>query len=228
MTGQLSIMDWMPEAVPPSAEEGLKLVQCKRSDPRYQAIRDRHYIPNHGAVGQQLHYLIYLDGECVGIISGGAAAYAVKSRDDYFGINKDNRNTALNGIIDNTVFRLEKHIPNLGMQILSRWRKQIVIDWEREYNVRPCGFETFIIENERRKGAMYKADNWEYVGETAGSTKLHQHGVNKKSVRLETEKKLVFCKWIKGGTLPEEYKATWNLSNQQCEGQITLFEELAT
>lgn len=49
----------------------IQLVPCKRSCPAYQDIRNRHYIPNHGAIGQQLHYLIYLDNEIVGIISGG-------------------------------------------------------------------------------------------------------------------------------------------------------------
>lgn len=49
----------------------IKLEQVKRSNLLYQQIRDRHYIPNHGAVGQQIHYLILLDSECVGIISGG-------------------------------------------------------------------------------------------------------------------------------------------------------------
>lgn len=118
----------------------ITLTACKRSDPRYQEIRDRHYVPNNGAVGQQLHYLILLDKEVVGIISGGSAAYAVGCRDEYFGITKDNRKVALNGIIDNTVFRLEKNLPNLGTQILATWRKQAAKDWEKKYGVKVAGF----------------------------------------------------------------------------------------
>lgn len=38
-----------------------ELIRCKRSDPRYQEIRNRHYIPNHGTFGQQMHYLIALN-----------------------------------------------------------------------------------------------------------------------------------------------------------------------
>ena len=161
---------------------------------------------------------------CRNYIRGGAA-YAVKARDDFFGITKDNRNAALNGIIDNTVFRLEKNIPNLGTQILSMWRRQVAIDWEQKYNVKPCGFETFIIENDRRKGSMYKADNWTFVGETQGNTKFHKHGIAKQFVRREVEKKLVFCKWIKHGTLPDHYEATWNLGGQ-CKGQMSIFDYL--
>lgn len=202
----------------------VRLQRVKRSNPLYQEIRSRHYIPNKGAIGQQIHYLIYLDGEVVGIISGGSAAYAVSSRDDYFGITKENRKVALNGIIDNTVFRLEKNLPNLGSQILSIWRKKVADDWESQYGVPAAGFETFIIEKENRKGAMYKADNWEFVGETKGSTKEHSHGIGNTFERKNTEKKLVFCKKIKGKKLPTEYFATWN-KRGVVKNQINLFEQ---
>jgi len=192
------------------ASYNILLMRCKRSDPYYQAIRDRHYIPNNGAIGQQLHYLIYVDYEIAGIISGGSAAFATKARDEFFGINKDNRTVALNGIIDNTVFRLEKNLPNLGTQILAKWRKVVAQDWEAKYRIKPCGFETFIIENENRKGALYKADNWTFVGETSGSTKMHLHGITNAFERQKNVKKLVFCKWIKGRELPLEYQSTWN------------------
>lgn len=202
---------------------GIKLLRCTRANPIYQEFRDRHYVPNNGAVGQQIHYLIMVDGEWVGIISGGSAAYAVRCRDEYFGINKENRATALNGIVDNTVFRLEKNVPNLGTQILSMWRKKIQVDWERTYGVKVAGFETFVIENDRRKGSMYKADNWTFVGETQGGTKFHQHGVEKSFERGNVAKKLVFCKWIKGGRLPLYYESSWSL-NGQCRGQMTINE----
>src|SRR5260370_5325240 len=48
---------------------------CKRADRPYKDIRDRHYIPNAGACGQQIHFLIRYKNEIVGIISGGSAAY---------------------------------------------------------------------------------------------------------------------------------------------------------
>ena len=202
----------------------IRLEQCKRSNYLYQEIRSRHYIPNHGAVGQQLHYLIFLEKECVGIISGGSAAYAVGCRDNFFGITKENRVVALNGIIDNTVFRLEKNLPNLGTQILKIWRNKVVEDWYLKYGVQVAGFETFIIENDRRKGAMYKADNWTFCGETSGSTKFHQHGVEKQFIRVETGKKLVFCKWTRGGVLPVKYVPSWNLPHGVIKGQMSLFD----
>ena len=200
-----------------------RLVEVKRTNPIYQEMRSRHYVPNYGAVGQQIHYLIYVDRDVVGIISGGSAAYAVRSRDEYFGITKDNRRVALNGIVDNTVFRLEKNLPNLGTQVLAVWRRQVAKDWESRYGVKVAGFETFIVEESYRKGAMYKADNWDFVGRTEGSTKFHRHGVEKHFERRETESKLVFCKRVKGVNLPTEYYAVWNRPNV-LRNQISLFD----
>lgn len=207
----------------------IRLDKCKRSSIEYQEIRSRHYIPNNGAVGQQLHYIVKIsDGggyRTVGIISAGSAAYAVGSRDRFFGINKENRQIALNSIVDNTVFRLEERIPNLGTQVLAMWRKRVQKDWFDTYGVKVAGFETFIIESEQRKGAMYKADNWSFVGQTDGSTKFHKHGVDKQFERRETCKKLVFCKWVKGGQLATEYYPSWN-NPGIVKGQISMFDIL--
>ncbi len=191
----------------------LTLLKCKRTDLNYQAIRDRHYVPNKGCHGQQIHYLIYLDGTVIGIISGASAVYAVKARDEYFGLNKDNKKVALNSIINNVVFRLEYHEKNLGTQILSMWRKQIATDWELRYGVKVHGFETFIVEEDTRKGSMYKADNWIFLGETAGSTKSH-NGLNNKSERHITSKKLIFAIKIPKTKLCEAYTPTWNLKKR--------------
>lgn len=202
--------------------ERIRLERVRKNDIRYQEVRSRHYVENHGAVGQQIHYLIWIDHKICGIISGGSAAYAVRCRDDFFGITKENRNVALNGIVDNTVFRLERNEPNLGTQILASWRRRIAADWWDTYGVRVAGFETFVVEEPHRKGKIYLADNWEFVGWTEGSTKFHQHGITKEFLRIQTGKKLVFCKRVKGVPLPEKYVATWNLRRGVMRGQMSL------
>lgn len=201
----------------------IELLRCKSSCDDYQKIRNRHYVPNHGAVGQQLHYLILMDNDVIGIISAGSAVYSVKCRDEFFGISTNNRCVSLNGIVDNTVFRLERNLPNLGTQILKLWRNRVCVDWERKYGVPVAGFETFVIGNDRRKGALYKADNWVFVGETAGSAKAHDKGIENKQYRVETEKKLVFCKRINGVELPTEYYSTWRTPNM-AKGQLSIFD----
>lgn len=155
-----------------------------------------------------MHYLIMLDEDVIGIISGASAVYAVRSRDEYFGLTKENKKVALNCIVNNTVFRLEKRLPNLATQVLAMWRRQVAKDWEDRYGVAVHGFETFVIENDTRKGTVYKADNWDYIGETSGSTKTHK-GMETKHERKSTVKKLIFVKKVKGTELCREYHATW-------------------
>jgi hypothetical protein len=190
------------------------LVMCKRTHPEYQEIRNRHYVENRGCHGQQLHYLIKLNGETVGIISGASSVWAVKSRDEYFKLNKENKPKGLPSIINNVVFRLEKNEKNLATKVLAIWRKQIAKDWQERYNVIVHGFETFVVENDYRKGTIYKADNWDFLGETAGSTKKH-NGLANKSERVATCKKLIFAKKIKGTSLSTEYTPTWNIKKSK-------------
>ena len=186
---------------------------CKRSNEKYQSIRDRHYIPNNGCHGQQIHFLVKLNDEVVGIISGASSVYGVKDRDNFFNF-PDDRETInsyyLPAIISNNVFRLETHKRNLGTMVLKLWRESIKFLWEKAYQVPVIGFETFIIENDRRKGAMYKADNWSFVGETVGSTKSH-NGLENPAVRKKTCPKLIYCRWEDmDEKVPQvEYQSSW-------------------
>jgi hypothetical protein len=174
----------------------VELIKVKRTDKDYQEIRDRHYVPNHGCIGRQLHYNILEDGKTIGIISGASAIWASEYRDKYFKITKDNRKERINKIIDNVVFRLEDNVKNLGTQILSQWRKQVKEDWEKRYNDNVIGYETFIF-GDGRFGSMYKADNWDYAGMTKGNTKLHKHGAYNGTERVTTNQKMIFCKLLK-------------------------------
>ena len=154
-----------------------------------------------GHHGQQVHFLIWYKGKNVGAISGGSSVYGTKVRDTFFGISKNNREQTLNGVIDNTLFRLEysfdrnacvygeedtkkrkclnpDHNHNLATQVLALWRRNVVEYWEYLYGVKPFGFETFVEQadiperpGKQRLGRMYLADNWVFAGETQGSTK---------------------------------------------------------
>lgn len=194
-------------------KEEVVLEVCLRTDPRYVEFRNRHYIPNRGCHGQQIHFLVYYKGDHVGIISGASSVYAVVARDKFFDIPKGDKEAKqkryLPAIINNTVFRLECHEKNLGTRVLSKFRKVAARLWKQLYGVDVIGFETFVIENERRKGSMYKADNWTYLGETKGSTKVHS-GLLNKSSRVKTEVKLIFAFKCQKTKLPTtDYISSW-------------------
>ena len=123
-----------------------------------------------GHHGQQIHLLIWYKGQNVGAISGGSAVYAVRCRDEFFGMTKNNREQVINGIIDNTLFRLESSERNLASRVVALWRKTVVGYWEYLYGVKPFGFETFVqaadLGDGDTTGGLYRADNWTFVGET--------------------------------------------------------------
>lgn len=195
--------------------QDVSLEVVRRTDPRYQEIRNRHYVENNGTHGQQLHYLIHYGGEVVGIISGASSVYGVAARDEFFGIpkNKDAKQKLyLPAIINNTVFRLEEHHTNLATKTLALWRKVVAAMWEDIYEVRVIGFETFVVENDRRKGALYKADNWEFLGETKGNTKAHKSGgLTAQHTRQSVDKKLIYAKWNSRRpiTPTQRYESSW-------------------
>jgi hypothetical protein len=163
---------------------------------KYKEIRARHYVPDHGSQGRQLHYLIYGDAQIVGIISGGSSTFSVKAVDEFFGLDMAKRFDIWTGeaadktgfrpdllgtVINNTVFRLEYHEHKLASRVLKMWRERITADWENSYGITNVesmfdttlmlpgvmGFETFIVPNEHRTGACYQADRWKEVGKTA-------------------------------------------------------------
>ena len=186
----------------------ITLEVCSRSDERYLSYRNRHYIPNRGCHGQQIHFLIYYKGEQVGIISGASSVYAIKQK------------RYLPAIINNVVFRLEHHEKNLGTRILSKFRKVSALLWKRLYGVDVIGFETFVIENDRRKGALYKADNWAYLGETKGNTKTHDvssksAGLTTTHKRRATEIKLIFGIKTKNKIPTSDYVSSWRASTPE-------------
>jgi len=174
-------------------------------DSRYKDIRDRHYIPNKGCIGQQIHFLIHYHNRIAGIISGASPVYCVKDRDDFFGIPQDStkRQTLyLPTIVGNNVFRLEYHAKNLGTMCLSLWRKAMIDLFGYVYGVQIMGYETFIIEKDDRKGSMYKADNWIYVGETKGDSRVLSGSANGviiddsgRIARNKTEPKMIYCRF---------------------------------
>jgi hypothetical protein len=204
------------EPLPRAEKEIVRLELVRRTDPVYKQYRNNHYIPDRGLVGQQLQYLIFYRKEVVGVIGGASSAFTSQSRDKYWELStdKDEKNCQLNSIINNNIFKLNYPAPNLATIVLSKWRKQILKDWEELYEVKVAGFETFVVEErlwngKTRNGACYRADNWELVGITKGYGDTNIRGREHKDKRLQS-KKLIYCRKVKGQQLCSTYSASWN------------------
>jgi hypothetical protein len=142
-----------------------------------------HYPASKGMVGRSICYLIYYQESIYGIIGLLNPPYAVAAIDEFFGINKENRNEKNLHIANNHVFRLLYEEPNLASQCLRLLRKVGARDWERKYGIKLDGILTFV--EPPRKGICYIADNWLYLGMTKG------FGTTQRSKRWEKRQ------WVK-------------------------------
>ena len=142
-----------------------------------------HYPESKGIVGRSINYLILYGNRIVGIIGLMNPPYAIASIDNYFGINKNNRNAKNLEMANNHVFRLINNEPNLASRCLRLLRQVGVKDWQDKYGVALKGLLTFV--EPPRNGTCYLADNWKYLGMTKG------FGTTQRSNRWENRK------WVK-------------------------------
>ena len=65
-------------------------------------------------------------------------------------------------------------MPDLGSWILGRVAGRIARDWQAKYGHRVVLLETFV-EQQRFRGTVYRAANWQWVGQTRGRTRQDRH-----------------------------------------------------
>ena len=166
-------------------------------------IRTHHsYVPTTESVGRRIDWLILIDGEVVGMIGIGSATYPpCKDVLRRLGVTKEEYRQMFNSIANNWRFCMSKPIPNAGTQILKALRKNAPTEWKNKYGDDLKYLITFV--GGGNVGAVYRADNWEMIGETAGlpphkavSMKWDdKSGIDQKFVKPNGEnKKLIFFK----------------------------------
>lgn len=125
------------------------------------------YVPTSKSVGRRLDWLISVDGEIVGMIGIGSATYPpCKDVLKKLNITKKEYKDIFNNIANNWRFCMTKSIKNAGTMVLKELRKQAPIEWKNRFGDELKYLVTFVGGN--NNGAVYKADNWELIGETAG------------------------------------------------------------
>lgn len=126
-----------------------------------------HYPKSKGIVGRQINFLIYSYGKPIGIIGFASPPLNYKKFNEFFKLDdqqKPSENAKL--FLNNNVYRIVHTEKNLGTQVLKLARKQVYINYKEKYNQELLGLVTFV--EPPRTGALYKADNWIYIGETQG------------------------------------------------------------
>jgi hypothetical protein len=163
------------------------------------------YVPTYKSVGRKIDWLIYDNDELMGMIGIGSSTYPpCKDILRHLNITKDDYRKMFNNFGNNWRFCFSNKKKNLGTQTLKAFRKDAPIQWKLKYGDTLKYIITFV--GAGKTGAVYRADNWELIGKTAGlpkhkssSMKWHDNAELKKLFVKPTgeNKKLIFIKHLK-------------------------------
>ena len=158
----------------------LELVNMEWQKKVVKRMIEKHhsYVPSNSSVGRRIDWLIYHPDylnalgvpQAVGMIGVGSSVYPPpKDLLRYVGMSKSEYKDNFNSFANNWRFCMTKSIPNAGSQVLKQLRHHAPIEWEKKYKNFLTHILTFV--GGGNNGAVYKADNWDMVGETAGLPK---------------------------------------------------------
>jgi len=151
-------------------------------------INYHSYVPSTSSVGRRIDWVVFNDDKPVGMIGIGSSVYPPpKDILRHIGLSIKEYKEVFNTFANNWRFCMRESIKNAGTQILKELRKQAPIYWKQKYGNDLNYLITFVAGG--NNGAVYKADNWSLIGETAG---LPKH-------------KSVSMKWDNNESLKEKY-----------------------
>lgn len=152
----------------------VELVAVKKGDAHaatWRQMLEAHHPLRAGPLcGAQQRYLIHAEQVgWVGALAFSAAAWHLKPRDQWIEWDAHARRAQLHRVVANSRFLIlpSIEVPNLGSHVLGLAAKRVVADWPQRYGYAPVLLETFVDES-RYPGTMYKATNWQRLGETQG------------------------------------------------------------
>ena len=120
--------------------------------------------------GKRILYLIRSsEYGWIGGLSFSASSRRLESRDTWIGWDEIDRKNNLWKVINNSRFLIipDYSIQNLGSHIFSKCFNTLSDDWFKKYQYRPLLVESFV-DTEHYDGALYKASNWQLIGQTKG------------------------------------------------------------
>ncbi len=158
----------------------LELVNSQWQKDHVKRIIEKHhsYVSSARSVGRRIDWLIYHPDyvnalnvpQAVGMIGVGSSVYPPpKDLLSYVGMSKSVYKDNFNSFANNWRFCMTTSIPNAGSQILKQLRHHAPIEWEKKYKNFLTHIITFV--GGGNNGAVYRADNWDMVGHTAGLPK---------------------------------------------------------
>jgi hypothetical protein len=176
------------------------LVECNNPSQNKQfrdTIDNFHsYVKYKDMPTRNIRWLVYesVSGNLVGAVGLSSATIAVAARDKHIGWTNVQRMKKLCNLANNSRFCLiQKNctISNVGSQTLKQLRIDGAKRWKEKYGDDLILLETFVQPDrvkkfnghKTRSGAVYRADNWIEVGNTAG------HHIRKTPLKLWAKEK---------------------------------------
>jgi len=133
-------------------------------------IEQYHYLAYGQSVGECMRYMVRSrDSIPLACLMFGSSAWRCAPRDRYIGWDDAARIAHLHLTTNNTRTLILPwiRVPHLASHTLSLITNRISDDWQRKYG-HPIYFLETYVERNRYIGTMYKASNWQHIGETTG------------------------------------------------------------
>jgi len=135
-------------------------------------VRRHHYLGYQRLLGHRLKYLAFMQERPVAALSFSAPVVKLRVRDKYIGWTPEQRENHLGRIVNNSRFLILPwvNVKNLASHVLGLAVGRLTADWHERFGICPWLVETFV-DPARFKGTSYRAANWQFIGQTAGSGK---------------------------------------------------------
>jgi hypothetical protein len=151
-----------------------------------ELVERDHYLAYRVPVGANLRYLVRWNDQVLACLLWTSPAWKMAVRDQWIGWTSAQRQRHLQHVVNNGRFLIlpSVRVKGLASAILARCARQLPIDWERRYGVRPLLLET-CVDSQRFRGTCYRAANWILLGTTQGRgrmDRLHQAEASPKLV----------------------------------------------
>ena len=167
----------------------LEIVEAGSPDSRLwmELVQRHHYLGYRVPFGANLRYLVRWNDQVLACLLWTSPAWKMEVRDRWIGWTCAQRQRRLQHVVNNGRFLIlpSVRVKGLASAILARCARQLPMDWERRYGVRPLLLET-CVDSRRFRGTCYRAANWILLGETRGRGRMDRFH------QAEAGSKLVF------------------------------------
>lgn len=140
-----------------------------------QLMTEHHYLKSDSLVGEQIRYVVEVDGHWLALLSWSAASYHLQHREAWIDWTTVQRRRRLALVANNSRFLILPGVncANLASKSLGLCLARLSADWQATYQHPILVVESFV-DSQLFRGTSYKAQGWTLLGETKGFERSQQ------------------------------------------------------